>query len=144
MKKKYALIIIVILIVISFILSYNWGSEDKRELLSSREKIIKSLGVSTSDRIIIKKLDVEKEEDYYVFIINKSGFEQYVYRFFDKREDYDSWVETYSSGIYRLEKDEKALMTKIFAQSGQKNTNESLEDSILKKYSDTEKYEIIK
>ena len=144
MKRIYALIILIILIVIVFVASCGMRDKENDDLEARREKIVTSLGKTSEKRIIVQNIASEDALTYYVFELDKTSFNEYCYRFYDTKEEYDEWVKKYASGIYQLEKDDEALMTKIFAQKGNKTTDESLYDTLIKKYSDTKKYKIIK
>lgn len=144
MKKIYILGFLVIILVIGSIFIFSTRPKEDDELTINRNIAIDSIGKTSDTRIVVKRLDTKDFASYFVITLTQSGFEEFNYRFYNNKEEYDEWVLKYEDPLYQLEKNEKALVTKIFAQRGNKVVNESIYDSIMKKYSDKEKYEIIK
>lgn len=144
MKKIYILGFLVIILVIGSIFIFSTRPKEDDELTINRNIVIDSIGKTSDTRIVVKRLDTKDFASYFVITLTQSGFEEFNYRFYNNKEEYDEWVLKYEDPLYQLEKNEKALVTKIFAQRGNKVVNESIYDSIMKKYSDKDKYEIIK
>lgn len=144
MKKIYILGFLVIILVIGSIFIFSTRPKEDDELTINRNIVIDSIGKTSDTRIVVKRLDTKDFASYFVITLTQSGFEEFNYRFYNNKEEYYEWVLKYEDPLYQLEKNEKALVTKIFAQRGNKVVNESIYDSIMKKYSDKDKYEIIK
>lgn len=121
--------------------------EDKEalELNEKREAYVSGIGVSTDDKIVIHYQNGKDEDCYYVFYINNKTYTQRQITLHRNEDSYNSAINDYEKNTYyELVKNDNVMSTEIVLKKNYNVGNDDPIKIIQEKYSDDEKYEIIK
>lgn len=142
MKK---ILICIIIINILFLTGCSKEKEYNDELNKYREKVVNIIGKSDNNKIVIKTLNKNHEDAYYVYHVTNTNYIEYLYTFHQDEESYNKAIDNYKfNTYYNLEKYPESYVTMITLEKASKKDNENLYDTIMNKYQDKKNYKIIK
>lgn len=142
MKKKFTIILILCLVIITGCGKKNKLSSD---VLDKQSKYKEGIGKTNESKIVVKYINDQKEEVYYVYQLSNNTFLELGYTFHNNKESFDKAIEKYKDNtFYGLKSYEDAYVTVINLERGKNESKEELRDGILNKYKGKKEFEIIK
>lgn len=115
------------------------------EQLNKREEIVEKIGKTDKEKFVVKYKNNNKEDCYYVYIINNNeNYTQYQYTFYNSKDNYEKGVKDFSNEYYKLKKYDDEYVTYVELQNINNTKDQSIYKLLNDKYKNDKKYEIIK
>lgn len=113
-----------------------------KDVKNKRNEFIKSLGVTTDDKIVIAN---KKKTQYYVyFISNDYSYTSYLYIMHTDEKKYNDYIkERESISYYDLKKYDDMFITRINYLNGSSRNNENVKEEIINKFENDKNYVVV-
>ena len=138
MKKKLLIILVLLLLVT--------GCKKKPdidpEIAKARDNIVKTIGATNDNKVVIKFKDKDKHDCYYVYVFNYAGYNKYKYTFYSTKTTYRGAKDNIDPIKYSLESYDNAWVLKILEKK-YNVISDTLKQEIIDTYKDKKGYEVV-